>query len=144
MNTSSDQKEGLHMWHRLGLTLATLLGMSLLPGCSGQRYIEVNIDRDGAPALHAEYGVSDNLSPAGVWGTLEGQSLVAPSPINADREDPKKAVLKGRIRMVILHVKNEIATSKISELRLVRDSDTADRWKLAPGEVKRTAQAAGL
>ncbi len=37
------------MWHRLGLTLATLLGMSLLPGCSGQRYIEVNIDRDGAP-----------------------------------------------------------------------------------------------
>ena len=131
------------MWHRLGLTLATLLGMSLLPGCSGQRYIEVNIDRD-EPALHAEYGVSDSLSPAAVWGTLEGQSLVEASPIKAEREDPKKAVLKGRIHIAILHVRNEIATAKISELRLVRDSDTADQWKLAPGEVKRTAQAAGL
>ncbi len=132
------------MWHRLSFIVLTVLGLSLSSGCSGQRYIEVNIERDAAPALHAEYGVSDSLSPAATWGTLEGQSFAAPSPISPDREDPKKAVLKGRIRMVILHVKNEIASAKISELRLVRDSGSDDHWKLAPGEVKRTAQAAGL
>jgi hypothetical protein len=138
------QSEGHQMWHRSAFAPVILLAISLFPGCSGQRFIEVNIERDGAPALHTAYGVSDSLSPAGVWGTLEGQSFTAASTITPEREDPKKAVLKGRIRIVITHVKNELAASKISELRLVRDSDSDDQWKLASGEVKRTSQAAGL
>ena len=100
--------------------------------------------RDGVPTLHTEYGVSDNLNTAAMWSTLQGESFAAVGTVKPQPEDPKKAVLKGRIRMVFRHVKNDIATAKVSELRLIRDPGSSDRWKLAPGEVERTAQAAAL
>ena len=53
-------------------------------------------------------------------------------------------MLKAKLRMVVTHVDNELASAKIKELRLVRDSDSSDQWKLAPGEVERTSLAAGL
>ena len=43
--------------------------------------------------------------------------------------------MKAKLRMVVTHVDNELASAKIKELRLVRDSDSSDQWKLAPGEV---------
>jgi hypothetical protein len=137
-------RKELHMRHRPCFALLALLALSPFPGCSGQRYINVQIERDGVVVLQTEYGVSDSMDAAAMWNTLQGQSFAAANPIKSEPEDPKKAVLKGKLRMVILHVKTEIASAKISELRLVRDSDTADRWNLAPGEVDRTSHVAGL
>ncbi len=124
--------------------LFVLLTVSLLPGCAGQRYIKVDIERDSTVALHTEYGVSDSLTPSAIWNTLQGQSFTAVTPLKPEPEDPKKAVMKGKLRIVITHVGNELASAKIKELRLVRDSDSSDQWKIAPGEVERTSLAAGL
>ena len=132
------------MCHRLGLALLLSFAVPLLSGCAGQRYVDVQIERDGVPTLKAGYGVSDSLAPAAIWDTLQGQSFEAVGEIKPEPTDPQKAVLKGKIRIAILHVNNEIATAKINELRLIRDAKSADRWKLATGEVQRTAQAAGL
>jgi hypothetical protein len=132
------------MWRRLIFIVVALPVVSLLPGCAGQRYIEVDVERDGVPTLHTEYGVSDSLDAAAIWSTLQGQSFAAVGTVKSEPEDPEKAVIKGKIRMVIRHVKNEMATAKINELRLLRDPGSSDRWKLAPGEVERTAQAAAL
>jgi hypothetical protein len=132
------------MRHRLAIAPFVLLTVSLFPGCAGQRYIKVDIERDGAVALRTEYGVSDSLNSSSIWNTLQGQSFTAINPIKPDPEDPLKAVLKGRLRIVVTHVDNELASAKIKELRLVRDSDASDQWKLSPGEVERTSLAAGL
>ena len=45
---------------------------------------------------------------------MQGESFAALSPIKPEPEDPEKAVLKGKLRMVILHVDKEIAAAKIS------------------------------
>jgi hypothetical protein len=132
------------MRHRLVFAPLALLAVSLFSGCSGQRLIDVHVERDGVVALQTSYGVSDGLNAAAMWQTLQAQPFEAVTPIISEAEDPKKAVLKGKLRMVILHVNNEIASAKISELRLVRDSDSSDRWKLAAGEVERTSHVAGL
>jgi hypothetical protein len=132
------------MRHRQYLAPLALLTVSLFPGCSGQRLIDVQIERDGVVALQTSYGVSDSLNAAAMWNTLQSQPFEAVKPITSEAEDPKKAVLKGKLRMVIHHVNTEIASAKISELRLVRDSDSSDRWRLAAGEVERTSHAAGL
>ena len=63
------------MWHRLGFTLVVLLTVPLFSGCHGQRYISVDVERDGVPTLHTEYGVSDSLDTAAMWKTLQGQSF---------------------------------------------------------------------
>jgi hypothetical protein len=132
------------MRHRLGFALVILLAVSLFAGCGGQRYIHVNIERDGELILKTEYGVSDGLDAAATWTSLQGQSFETVGTIKPEADDPQKAVLKGKIRIVILHVDKEIARAKVDRLRLIRASGSGDRWKLTPGEVQRTAQAAGL
>jgi hypothetical protein len=145
------KRKGNAMRHRLGFALAILgfapaifLAGSLLSGCGGQRFIKVRIERDGAPVLQTEYGVSDSLDPAAIWRGLQGDSFDAVGTVTPAVDDPQKAVLKGKIRIVILHVNNEIAAAKVNELRLTRASGSGNQWKLASGEVDRTAQAAGL
>ena len=141
---TSPGAEQHQMRHQLAIAPLVLLTVSLLPGCAGQRDIKVDIERDGVVALHTEFGVSDSLNSSAIWNTLQGQSFTAINPIKPEPEDPLKAVLRGKLRMVITHVDNELASAKIKELRIVRDSDSSDQWKLAPGEVKRTSLAAGL
>ena len=98
------------------------------------------IERDGAPVLQTEYGVSDGLDPAAIWRGLQGDSFDAVGTVTPAVDDPQKAVLKGKIRIVILHVNNEIAAAKVNELRLTRASGSGNQWKLASGEVDRTAR----
>ena len=130
------------MSRQLGFALVTTLAVSLLPGCAGQRRIQVQVEREGVLTLQSEFGVSDSLDAKAMWASMQGESFAAVSPIKPEPEDPEKAVLKGKLRMVILHVDKEIAAAKISELRIVRAP--GDRWKLAPGEIERTSHAAGL
>jgi hypothetical protein len=132
------------MPRRWFLARAILLVAVLLSGCSGQRYIEVHIERDGALVLKTEHGVSDSLSAAAIWRGLRADSFEAVGTIEPEKHDALAAVLKGKIRIVILHVNDPIAASNVDELKLIRASDSSTRWQLAPGEVERTGTAAGL
>ena len=132
------------MRHRWFLAGAILLVAVLLSGCNGQRYIEVHIERDGALVLKTEYGDSDSLSATAIWRGLKSDSFDAVGTVEAQSDDTLKAELKGKIRIVILHVNNPIADANLDELRLVRDSASSTQWQLAPGEVERTGKAAGL
>jgi hypothetical protein len=104
----------------------------------------VQIDRDGTRVLQTGYGVDDNLGNSAIWKSLEAKSFESFGQIEPEASDAQKAVLKGKIRIVIFHVNNQMAQAQIDELRLIRGSDSGDRWQLAPGEVARTAKAAGL
>jgi hypothetical protein len=130
--------------HQWLFRCAILLVAWLVPGCSGQRYIRVQVERDGALVLKTEYGVSDSLSAAAIWRGLQEDSFGAVGTIEPEKDDPRKAVLKGKIRIVIHHVDNEIAAANVDDLRLIRDSESSKQWKLAPGEMIRTGKAAGL
>ena len=137
------------MRRRWFLASPILLIAALLSGCigqllAGQRYIVVQIERDGALVLKTEYGVSDNLSPAAIWRGLRSDSFDAAGKVEPENDDALKAVLKGKIRIVILHVNNAIAAASVDELKLISTSDSSIQWQLAPGEVERTGQAAGL
>ena len=132
------------MRRRWFLARAILLVAVLLPGCNGQRYINVHIERDGALVLKTEYGVSDSLIAAAIWGGLRSDSFDAVGTVEPQNDDPRKAVLKGKIQIAILHVNNPIATADVEELKLVRASDSSTQWQLAPGEIERTGKAAGL
>ncbi len=132
------------MQRRLGFFPAILLAVSLSACLSGQRYIDVLIERDGTRILQTGYGVDDYLGTPAIWKSLEGESFESVGKVEPDADDPQKAVLKGKIRIVIFHVNNQMAQAQVDELRLIRAPGSSDRWQLAPGEVKRTAQAAGL
>jgi hypothetical protein len=132
------------MRHRFGCALVILLSGSLCSCLNGQRYLDVQIERDGKVVLETGYGVSDALDAADMWQSLQGESFKSVSTVSPEADDPQQAILKGKIRIVIHHVNNEIASAKVDELRLVRAAGSSDRWQLAPGEVKRTARAAGL
>jgi len=132
------------MRHRLGFALVLLLAVSLFPGCIGQRALRVQITRDGELILQTAYGVSDRLNAAAIWRSLEGKSFKTVDTLKPETDDPQKAVVKGKIRIVILHVDREIASAQVDEIRLVRVPGSNDQWQLAPDEVRRTGQAAGL
>jgi hypothetical protein len=129
---------------RCFLAGAILLVAVLLSGWSGQRYIEVHVEREGALVLKTEYGVSDRMSTAAIWRGLRSDSFDTVGTIEPQKDDALKAVLRGKIRIVILHVNNPIAAANVDELKLVRGTDSSTQWQLAPGEVQRTAKIAGL
>jgi hypothetical protein len=126
------------------LVVPVLLLVILCSGCGGQRYLHVRIERDGQPVLETGYGVSDRLGTGAMWKSLQGKAFEALGSIEPDASDPQTAVLRGRIRIVILHVDREMASVRVDELRLVRSSVAQDQWELPPDEVQRTARAAGL
>jgi hypothetical protein len=127
-----------------GFALVILLAFSQFSCLRGQRFIDVHIERDGQLILQTGYGVSDSLDAAAMWESLNGELFDAVGTIEPEADDPKRAVLKGKILIVILHVSNEITRANVDELRLIRPPGSGDRWQLAPDEAQRTAKAAGL
>jgi hypothetical protein len=128
---------------RSAIAAVVLLAIALASCMSGQRYINVSIDRDGTRILEAGYGVSDALDARAIWNTLQEAHFESSAAIEPDAADPLKAALRGKIRIVIRHVQNQIASTQVDELRLIRASNTSEQWLLAPGEANRTARAPG-
>ena len=75
---------------------------------------------------------------------MKSDSFDAVGKVEPETDDPRKAVLKGKIRIEILHVNNPIAGANVHELKLIRASDSSTQWQLAPGDFERTRKAAGL
>ena len=123
------------MRRRLGLAAVILQTVSLSACLSGQRFIDVAIERDGTRILQTGYGVDDYLGNTAIWKSLEGESFEPIGTIEPEAADAQKAVLKGKIRIVIFHVKSQIAQAQVDELRLIRAPGSSERWQLAPGEV---------
>ena len=108
------------MRRRLGLAAVILQAVSLSACLSGQRFIDVAIERDGTRILQTGYGVDDYLGNTAIWKSLEGESFEPIGTIEPEAADAQKAVLKGKIRIVIFHVKSQIAQAQVDELRLIR------------------------
>ena len=55
------------MRHRLAFAVASLLAVSLLPGCSGQRLLHVEIERNGVRPLRPStvFPIASILQPCG-------------------------------------------------------------------------------
>lgn len=114
-------------------------------GChSGQRLLEARVERDGEPVLEAHFGVSDQATPADAWAKLAGKPFKAIGPITPEPGDMNKAVMKGRIRILLKHTATHFASSDVDQLRLTRVAGTEDQWEIQKEEVERTAKSAGF
>jgi hypothetical protein len=132
------------MQSQLVFVVLILLGVSLFPGCGGQRYLNARIERDGELVLQTEYGVPDRWDTAAMWRSLQGKSFKAVGPVKPETDDRQMTLLKGKIRIAILHVTRVIASAEVDELRISCPSGSSDQWQLPNDEVERTARVAGL
>jgi hypothetical protein len=127
--------------------LALVLG-GCLPLLSGRpvqaaRLLHAHVRRDGRVIWEGSFVDRGREDAATVWGYLDRVRLGPVGGVTVDPHNPRCATLSGDIRIVIHHgtLHGEAA---VEELRLVRRSVASDRWEFAPGEVGRTARAAGL
>jgi hypothetical protein len=125
------------------IALAALI-VGLCSQADGARLIGVEIEHQGKSVLTTYY--SDNGYPPReeVWKYLgrtpimvEDKSVaITPSP-----DDPLKAKLEGD---VVISISRTGTRAKFKDLMLVRDDAAVNKWYLPAGEVKRTANVAGL
>ena len=132
--------------------LAVLLGggLFLLGGSSAHaaRLLDIRVERDGQLILSGMYPDNGSADAGRVWSYLKDVTL---EPAGEMPADPLRVTLTGNIRVAVLHVDKPVGWQggartdvAVEELRLVRPSPHSDRWQLAPGEVERTARAAGI
>ena len=77
------------MRHRFGCALVILLSGSLCSCLNGQRYLDVQIERDGKVVLATGYGVSDALDAADMWQSLQGESFKSVSTVSPEADEPQ-------------------------------------------------------
>jgi hypothetical protein len=129
--------------HRLpALGLLALLVASAT-GCGGQRLLEARVERDGELVLKALFSVPDSMSPAEAWKQLEGRTFTSVGSIQLDDTDPKKALLRGKIRVALTHTGNPFASAEVENLRVVRPAGAEHGWEIPKEELDRAAKAAG-
>jgi hypothetical protein len=56
-------------------------------------------------------------------------------------DESGQTVLKGKIRLLLIHVHRPFATGDVENLRLVPDPAKKGNWQIELGEVKRTGKA---
>jgi hypothetical protein len=118
----------------LGLFAAAAAILLSAQLASAMRLARYQVMLDGKPVLQA--GGGDNGGDAdAIWRKLKGLKLqpVQGFKVVADRADPLRATLKGKV--VIQELYGGRAES--DELQLVRDQKEA-QWTIAPAEVDRT------
>lgn len=112
------------------------------------RLLKPQVERDGKVVLKAMTEDDSQSDPGVVWTCLRRVSFEAVGDIPAHPSDPLRATLTGNMRVAILGGPSsggKLSTEAIvTELHLVRDSAHSSRWRLAPGEVERTAAAGGI
>ena len=127
--------------------LALAIGgcLPLLSGRPAQaaRLLHAQVRRDGQVIWEGSFTDRGREDAAIVWGYLDRVRLGPVGGVTVDPHDPRCATLTGDIRIAIHHGTIH-AEAAMEELRLVRRSAASDRWEFAPGEVERTARAAGL
>lgn len=124
-------------------TLLSLLTLLIpLTGCrsSGQQYITVTIEQNGAPVLETGYGVSDSLGEEAWFEQLANASFSESTKLEVDEKDPSQVTLTGDLRIVMSHVESPLAKVRSAELRLEADPAMPGHWRLAPGEASRLRQ----
>ena len=119
-----------------GITLSTLVGCAL----PGQRLLEARIEKDGQLLLQAQFAVPDSWDKRAAWQRLEGQSFESVGQWKPEPEDAGQVVLKGKVRLLLVHARKPFAGAEVEDLRLVADPANTGNWRLAPAEVSRTAK----
>jgi hypothetical protein len=123
--------------------LAAALGAFHVGTAQAAKAISVQIKDGERVVLRGVYSADDRAETAAVWRDLEDADLEALVEFPSEPSTPRQATLEGKLHLVISW-HEPLASAQINELRLVRDSATSARWRLAPGEVARTAPLAGL
>ena len=112
-----------------------------LTGCPapGQRYLEARIEKDGQAVLRTHFAVPDSWDKHAAWKRLEGQSF---QNVGDFKPEPAagQLVLKGKIRLLLLHTSTPFAAAEVDHLGLGPDPAGKGTWQLAPGEVERTGK----
>jgi hypothetical protein len=106
------------------------------------RLLAATVERDGRVVLQTMFQDTGREDVGTVWTYLDGAAFEPVGDVPADPADPRSATLTGDVRLVIAGARG--AAAAVSELRLVRAAADEPRWRLAPGEVARTAAAAGI
>jgi hypothetical protein len=132
------------MQRRIVILILSVLVISGSTGCEAQRLVEARVERDGEPILQSQFGISDEATPATAWGLLSDQKFKAVGHVAPEENDPKKAVLKGKIRIFIRYAGSHLARVDVEQLRIVLVPGTEDYWTIPKDEVERTLKAAGL
>lgn len=92
------------------------------------------------------FGTRQEVTDEKVDGQPDGRKEVVRkfAPFSVDENDPMRATLTGDVVVRILHASQTIAEVKVSELTLIRDDSSEDRWYVPEAEVEHTAMLAGL
>jgi hypothetical protein len=117
------------------------------PSAYAARLLQIQVERGGQVVLETQFTDNGESDPAVVWDYLRRATLKPVGFIAPDPADPLRATLTVDIRVAILHVAEPVGgrtQARVQELHLVRVTPQDEGWQLAPDEVTRTAQAAGI
>jgi hypothetical protein len=123
--------------------LLACTALLVLEGCGfpGQRLLNAEIQKDGQPVLRTQFSVPDSWNRQQAWQRLQEQSFDRPGEWKPEPDDAKQVVLRGKVRVILLHAGKEFAAAEVAELRLVADPNKEGSWQLAPAEAERTGKA---
>jgi len=128
---------------------SSLLALVLLVAgqAHGARLLKAYFDVDGKAVLLTYYDDNGRAGPAKVWRYLGEQPILVakePGGVAPDAENPKTAVLAGKVRIRVQHTDRIIVEATVERVRLVRKDATTRKWFLPADEVERIAKAAGI
>ena len=126
-------------------SIASMLAIvfAICTGCShpGQRLLEARIEKDGQLVLRTHFGVPDTWAPDAAWQQLNGRAFEPVGAATFESNDSGQVQLKGNVRVALVHAGTPFAAVDVEQLQLVGDLAGPATWRLAPGEVVRTAKA---
>jgi len=109
-------------------------------GCEfpGRRLLEARVEQDGKTLLRKQFDVSDSLGPAAAWNELKGQNFESVAAITPDAQDPLRAFLRGKLRIVLQDHHASFAAVELDELVLTRADENSSEWRIPIEEIQRT------
>lgn len=129
-------KNSRDRWAMAALTLMVVAGCP----SPGQRLLDARIEMDGQPLMHAIFSVPDNWDREASWKRLDTVAFAVTNDWKPDPADVTPVVLRGKIRVRLMHASTPYAVAEVEQLLFVADADQKGKWKLAPGEVERIAK----
>lgn len=131
--------------YRFTILLSVVVLACFVVGCAhyGQRLLEARIECDGQVVLRTHFGVPDNWDQRTAWRQLESHAFEVADTAVLDGDTVSPATLTGRIRITLNHAGNAWAAVEVNSIALSKNDAGSNSWKLAPGEVDRTAKSVG-
>jgi len=118
------------------IPMAIVAFLAMSTGCSGQRYVEVRVLKDGADHFTVSYGVSDSLKAPEILLAGADRPLLPEKASDARSDESDDLTLTGDLQLEVVHVRQLMASYKLTEIHLTRDS-TDGSLSLSRNEINR-------